>query len=160
MKKIIKVKHAIDISKKLREQNKKIVVAGGCFDILHLGHIQFIKKAKKQGDILFILLESDEAIREKKGKDRPINNQQIRAKILTALTYIDYIVLLPKLENKGYDDIIRSISPTIIATTKGDTQRKHKERQAKIIKAKVVDVIPNIIDTSTTKIANILSKDL
>lgn len=160
IKKIVNIQKAIKISEKLRHQGKSIVLAGGCFDILHLGHINFIKKAKEQGDVLILLLESDQSIREKKGEERPINNQQVRAQILAAIIYVDYVVLLPKLENKDYDAIISSISPAIIATTEGDLQRVHKERQGKIIGAKVVDVIPAITDASTTKIANILSKEL
>ena len=158
--KILSVGKAIKISKQLKTKGEKIVLAGGCFDILHLGHINFIKKAKEQGDVLILLLESDQSIREKKGEERPINNQQVRAQILAAIIYVDYVVLLPKLENKDYDAIISSISPAIIATTEGDLQRTHKERQGKIIGAVVVDVISTITDTSATKIANILSKEL
>lgn len=59
--------------------NKKLVLAGGVFDLLHYGHIKFLKEAKKYGDILIVALESDTTVQRLKGKSRPIFNQQIRA---------------------------------------------------------------------------------
>lgn len=160
MRKVLTIKEAIVKSKELRNKRKRVVLAGGCFDILHLGHIQFIKESKKQGDVLFLLLESDDAIHKRKGPERPINTQHVRAQILEALKDVDFVVLLPALENDEYDDIICRIAPSVITTTQGDYQRFHKERQAKILKGKVVDVIPKIDNASTTKIAKLLSKDL
>ena len=63
----------------------KIVLVGGCFDILHLGHVVFLEKAKKEGDVLVVLLESDEKVRFLKGKGRPVHTQSERAEILSAL---------------------------------------------------------------------------
>jgi len=68
MKRILTIIEAIKMSKTLRSEGKQIVLAGGCFDILHPGHIAFIEKAKEKGDILIILLESDEKINERKVK--------------------------------------------------------------------------------------------
>ena len=161
MRKILTIEDAIKISKKLKEQGKTIVLAGGCFDILHIGHINFLKEAKTYGDYLFILLESDERIRKIKGKNRPINIQKDRAEILSSLCFADYVIILPLFkDNNNYDNLITAIKPDIIATTKGDTQRIHKERQAKLINATVVDVVKNISNKSTTRLVKILSKDL
>lgn len=160
MNKIISIDQAVSVSKKLRDEGKSVVVAGGCFDILHIGHIAFIRQAKQQGDVLFLLLESDESIQKTKGVDRPINNQKTRAEMLEALQDTDYIILLSQLENREYDDIIRAIHPTVIATTEGDEQRSHKERQAQLIGAQVVNVIPRVTDQSTSNVAKLLSKEL
>lgn len=157
MSKILKISDAIKLTNVLRKQNKTIVVAGGCFDILHPGHVLFLQKAKKQGDILFVLLESDDMIRKKKGKDRPIHTQKDRSLILENLTMIDYIIPLPLLyTDQDYDNLLSSLKPTIIATTKGDANRHHKERQAKLINAQVVEVIQRIEYTSTTMLAKTL----
>jgi len=119
MSKILKIEDAIKIAKTLREQNKSIVLVGGVFDILHVGHVKFLEKAKEQGHILFVILESDGNTRKLKGKDRPINNQKNRAIVLSSLTCVDYIVMLPNLStNTQYDSIVFQIQPSIIATTK------------------------------------------
>lgn len=151
MKKIVRIEEAVKIAKEIKRRRKSIVLAGGCFDILHKGHIEFLKKAKNTGDFLFVLLESDENIKRLKGKGRPVNNQVLRAKILSSLVPVDYLILLPTFtKNAEYDNLVNSIKPDIIATTKNDKNRKHKERQAKMIHAKVADVIERLPDKSTS----------
>lgn len=160
MSKIINVKSAEKISKKLREEKKTVVVSGGCFDILHIGHIKFLEKAKKEGDFLFILLEPDETVGKIKGDKRPINNQEDRARILSAISYVDFVVMLSEMKtNNDYDNLIKKISPDIIATTKNDPQAIHNKRQAKIINAKVAYVTNRIKNKSTTRLAEIIYKN-
>ena len=76
-----------------------VVLAGGCFDIIHLAHIKFLKLAKEKGQFLALLLESDENIKQMKGKDRPVNNQITRAENLSKLGFVDYIILLKNQRN-------------------------------------------------------------
>jgi|SRR3989344_3692949 len=157
MNKVLTVKQAIDISKKLRDQGKIIVLAGGCFDILHVGHVHFLKEAKKQGDTLILLLESDERIRQLKGKSRPINSQKDRAFVLSSVSPVDYIVLLPLLTaDTAYDEMISKLKPAIIATTKGDPYKKHKHRQVKQIGSRLVEVTDHISNQSTSRLATLL----
>ena len=153
MKKIINIKDAIKVSQKLRKQNKTIVLAGGFFDILHTGHIKFLEKSKKHGDYLFVLLEDDKKAREVKGAKRPINSQKNRAKILSSLSSVDYVVLLKNMTNNArYDRLIIQMEPSVLAVTYGDPYIKHKERQAKLINGKVVYVIKRIHNYSTTNL--------
>lgn len=160
MNKIISTEKAEKISKELKKQKKIVVVAGGCFDIVHVGHIKFLEKAKKQGDFLFILLEDDNNVRKLKGNNRPINNQKDRAQILSALSCVDYVVLLNEMKNnKDYDDLIFKINPNIITTTKDDPQAVHNKRQAKKINAKISYVINRIENKSTSRLAKIISKN-
>ncbi|MEA3352738.1 MAG: D-glycero-beta-D-manno-heptose-7-phosphate kinase [Campylobacterota bacterium] len=77
---------------RLRKQNKRVVFTNGCFDILHKGHVQYLDKAKSFGDVLILGLNSDESVRELKGPNRPINNEDDRAYILAALESVDYVV--------------------------------------------------------------------
>lgn len=159
MDKILSTEQAIEVSNKLHKHQKSIALAGGCFDILHIGHITFLENAKRAGDVLLILLESDEAIQRTKGKNRPINKQQDRAKILAALSVVDYVILLPPdMKNKNYDELVIRIKPAIIATTEGDLYKFHKERQAKLINAAILTVTVPITNQSTTKIINILEE--
>ncbi|MCL4418813.1 adenylyltransferase/cytidyltransferase family protein [Patescibacteria group bacterium] len=160
MSKILNAQKAIRISRQLREKNKRIVLAGGCFDILHMGHVKFLENAKKLGDVLFVLLESDESVKKLKGKNRPINQQKERAGVLRALETVSHVVLLKNMKtDNDYDNLITQIKPHIIATTQNDPYKKHKERQAKLIKAKVAYVIQRIKSKSTTRLAKLIKKD-
>ena len=160
MSKILNINQAIRISRKIHDQNKTVVLTGGCFDILHIGHIQFLKNAKKNGDYLFVLLESDETVRKLKGSKRPINNQKDRAQILSAVKYMDYVVLLPQMNfNKDYDDLVYKLSPNIIAVTQNSPQIVHNLRQAKKINAKVLQVTKKIEDKSTTNLAKLIAQN-
>lgn len=153
MKKILNIEQAVKISNKLKNEKKGIVLAGGAFDILHLGHVRFLEKAKQEGDFLFVLLESDKSVRKIKGKKRPINIQADRAEVLAALYSVDFIVKLKGvLKDQGYDKIVRQISPNVLATTGIDSYIFHKIRQAKLVKAKVKIVTRRIKNKSTTKI--------
>jgi len=153
MGKIVSIEEALTISKNLREQNKHLVLAGGCFDILHVGHVLFLEKAKKNGDVLFILLESDEYIRNAKGDGRPVNTQQNRAIVLSALISVDFVVRLSSvMDNAAYDALVLQIKPAIIATTAGDPYRHHKDRQANLIDAKVLEVTNRLPEHSTSTV--------
>lgn len=153
MGKIISVPKIKKIVASLKNQNKKIVLAGGCFDILHIGHITFIENAKKSGDILVLLLESDAAIKNLKGEKRPINIQKNRAKILSALDSVDFIISLDKpFKTEDYNNLVINIQPDIIAITSGDPNLENKKQQAKTVGGKVKVVLKQIPEHSTTKL--------
>lgn len=153
MKKIIRVTQISALVKKLKLSEKGIVLAGGCFDILHIGHIAFLEKAKKEGDVLILLLESDEAIKFLKGDKRPVNPQANRAKILAAIESVDFIVILPaSLKTPDYKKLVFKIKPDIIAVTSGDPNLKEKKLQAKKIGGEVKVVLKKIPEHSTTKL--------
>src|SRR3989338_8867870 len=159
MNRIIKPEDSIKISKECREQGKRIVLVGGCFDILHLGHIKFLESAKKLGDCLFVLLESDESVLELKGKDRQINNKRQRAQVLSALSMVGYVVLLPQMKtDRDYDKLITQIKPDFIGVTQDDPNISHKIRQAKLVGGKLKIVTKRVSSKSTTKLAKLISK--
>ncbi len=134
-------------------KNKKSVLVGGCFDLIHYGHLKFLEKAKEQGDYLIVALESDEFIRKNKRKF-PVHQQSERAEILSNLNMVDLIVLLPFfITNNNYFDLVKKISPNIIAVTEGDKQLKNKKKQAKEIDAEVKEVVTNLKSFSTRNIA-------
>jgi rfaE bifunctional protein nucleotidyltransferase chain/domain len=157
MGKIVSINEAINASKKIKKDGKRIVVAGGCFDILHIGHIAFLKNARKEGDYLFILLEDDQSVKNKRGKGRPINNQKDRAEILSNLVFADFVVMLEEMTtNNDYDTLMAEISPDIFATTKDDTGVKHKERQAEKNGGTVKFVTKRIKNVSSSKFSRLL----
>ena len=108
-----KIKSREDIKKivkELKDRNLKIVFTNGCFDILHLGHVRYLKEAKKLGDILIIGLNSDSSVRKLKGKTRPYLPELERAEILASLESVDYVVLFKETRP---DNLIKVVKPDI-----------------------------------------------
>ena len=149
-----------ELEKVLLEESKgKIVLAGGCFDILHIGHAKFLSEAKAMGDYLVVLLESDKKVKELKGENRPIFIQKERAEMLSALGSVDLIVLLPMMENDSdYLDLVMKIRPGIIAVTENDPHIDKKRRQAKEVGAEL-KIISLTKTFSTSKLAKILENE-
>ncbi len=142
-----------EIEKNLRKfENKTKVLVGGCFDILHFGHLKFIQKAKELGDILIVALEPDEFIIQKKGR-RPVHNVEQRAEILNSLKPVDVVIKLPLLKGyKDYLELTKKVRPQFIAATKGDPKRENKKKMAKELGAKYKEVIDLIRSFSTSSI--------
>lgn len=138
--------------KKVNENKKKVLV-GGCFDVLHFGHLTFLKNAKKLGNFLIVALESDEFIKKNK-KKIPVHTQKQRAEILSSLDFVDQVIYLPYLKSdEDYALLTKKIKPDVIAITKGDPHRAQKEKQAKEIGAKVVVASPKLKKFASSKIA-------
>lgn len=76
-----------------RRGGRKVIFTNGCFDILHLGHVRYLKEAKELGDILVVGLNTDASVRKLKGSDRPVQSEEARAEILAALACVDYVTL-------------------------------------------------------------------
>ena len=114
MGKVIQREKIEELLKLLRSQNKVIVATNGCFDILHVGHVRYLKKSKSFGDVLIVGLNSDKSVRSIKGEGRPINSEQDRAEVLCALESVDYVVLFDEDSPK---DLLEVIKPNIY--TKG-----------------------------------------
>lgn len=160
MGKILTMDEIESASQKNREQKKKIVLVGGSFDILHVGHILFLEAAKNAGDILFVEVESDERIRRLKGKSRPINSQSDRVCVLSHLNMVDYVIPLPaNLSDQDYLTITKKVQPAILATTKGDPKNVHLTRQAKILGIEMKEVVNLIPGKSTSELAKTLGFD-
>ncbi len=134
----------------------KTVLVGGCFDLIHIGHIYFLEEAKKLGDKLAVLLESDETIKKLKGEHRPVHTQEERKKMLLAIKFVDEVISISPLKtDEEYFDVIKNIRPDIIALTEGDPILEKKQKQAELISAKAV-IIPRIPNISTTSLAKSL----
>lgn len=134
----------------------KKVLVGGVFDLLHFGHIHFLKNAKSHGDYLIVALESDANVKRLKGPERPIHDAEKRSEMLKSLKSVDEVIVLDdKMTDKDYRALVEKVRPDVIAVTEGDPIIEKKKIQAKMIGAKLV-VIPKIEGVSTTKIAKLL----
>jgi len=92
-KKIKNLSQMKGIVAQLKNRGQKVVFTNGCFDILHVGHVRYLNKAKKQGDVLIIGLNTDRSVRAIKGEKRPVVPEKERAEVLGALECVDYVVL-------------------------------------------------------------------
>ena len=134
----------------------KTVLVGGCFDLIHYGHVAFLKTAKQNGDTLVIMLESDETIQRIKGEGRPFHTQEQRKAMLEALRFVDEVIALPPMQtDEAYFEAIKKIHPDVIAFTEGDPIIDKKMKQAERVGASAV-VIPKIKTHSTSTLAKLL----
>jgi rfaE bifunctional protein nucleotidyltransferase chain/domain len=135
-------------------KDKKTVLVGGCFDLIHYGHLQFLKKAEETGEFLIVVLESDEFIKKNK-REIPIHSQKERAEVLSSLNIVDLVVLLPYFRsNREYFEMVREVKPKIIAVTEEDPQLQNKKRQIKAIGGQLKIVTPLLKKFSTRRIIN------
>ncbi len=114
MGKIITKQEAIELSNKIKQDGKVLVFTNGCFDILHIGHVRYLKQSKACGDFLMIGLNSDSSVKRLKGETRPINNQNDRAELLSELNFVDYVVIF---DENSPSNLLKEIKPDIF--TKG-----------------------------------------
>lgn len=94
----------------LKREGRSIVFTNGCFDIIHLGHIRYLREAKSKGDVLIVGLNSDESVRRIKGEKRPLMPEEERAEILASLEMVDFVVLFDELVP---DELIKLIRPDV-----------------------------------------------
>jgi D-beta-D-heptose 7-phosphate kinase/D-beta-D-heptose 1-phosphate adenosyltransferase len=109
-----KIHSAQDLTHQLdfhRQQRETIVFTNGCFDVLHRGHIEYLKFCKKQGDIVVLGLNSDASVRQLKGPERPVNNQHDRAAVLAALESVDYITIFDEPDPL---ELIKQVRPDVL----------------------------------------------
>jgi cytidyltransferase-like protein len=135
--------------------NKKTVLVGGCFDILHFGHIRFLEKAKQCGEYLIVALEPDERITQHKNRI-PTHTQTERASNLLALRSVDEVIMLPPLHGfQEYLELVQAIKPHVIAITNNDPLVSNKRKQAAAVGAQLIAVTDVIGSFSSSAIARI-----
>lgn len=138
-----------------RFQQKRIVFTNGCFDILHLGHVDYLAKASDLGDILVIGLNTDASVSRIKGPDRPVNDEQARARLLAALQFVDAVVLFD--EATPYE-LIKKVQPDVLV--KGKDYKAEEVVGYDIVTAKGghVETIDLVAGYSTTALIEKLKK--
>lgn len=148
---IVERKNIKELSEKLKSDGKTIVFTNGCFDILHSGHVFYLQKAKQQGDILILGLNSDASVRRLKGEKRPINSESDRAIVISELKSIDYVVIF---EEDTPLEIISLIVPNKLV--KGGDYKKDDVVGKDIVESNggEVVIIPFVDGKSTTNIIN------
>ncbi len=113
-----------------RRNRKKIVLANGCFDFFHVGHIRYLAGAKALGDCLVVAVNSDEQVRKLKGANRPLINEQERAEVISALRFVDYVTIFTE---PTVEELLRALRPDVHAKGTDYTVETVPERE--IVKA-------------------------
>ena len=150
--KIVDLDQAKTVIQKWKNEGKKTVFTNGCFDILHLGHVDYLEKARNFGDKLILGLNTDSSVkRQNKSPERPINNEYSRARILASLFFVDLVVLFN--QDTPYD-IISDLMPAVLV--KGDDYSVDTIVGADIVMKNggEVKTIPLVKGYSTTSIIN------
>ena len=115
---------------RLKKAGKSIVFTNGCFDLLHAGHVDYLEKARSLGDFLVIGLNSDLSVRKIKGPERPVNPQEFRARVLSGLECVDYIVLF---DEETPERLIKELKPDFLV--KGSDWKEDQIVGAKFVKS-------------------------
>lgn len=133
----------------LRKAGKKIAFTNGCFDILHVGHVRYLREAKKTADILVLALNSDSSVRAIKGETRPVVPEQERAEILAALECIDFVTIFPEPTPL---ELINLLKPDVLIKGGDWPEEKVVGREEVQTWGGKVAIIPEIEGKSTTNI--------
>ncbi|MCQ2915061.1 MAG: D-glycero-beta-D-manno-heptose-7-phosphate kinase [Alphaproteobacteria bacterium] len=144
--KILSREKLVPVIENLKKQGKKIGFTNGCFDLLHLGHINSFQLAKKECDILVVAVNTDEGVHKLKGPDRPIQDEKTRSNIIAALECVDYVVLFD--EDTALETVM-AIKPNVICK-QGYTIDKWPEAQAVEAYGGKAIVLPIVEGYSTT----------
>ena len=132
----------------LRSEGKRVVFTNGCFDVLHPGHVDLLARARAEGDVLVVGLNSDASVRrQNKGPERPVNSEAVRAFMLAHLAAVDYVVIFS--EDTPFE-LIRALEPDVLV--KGGDWTPDKIVGADLVLARGGQVLslPLLGDFSTT----------
>ncbi|MEW5768530.1 MAG: D-glycero-beta-D-manno-heptose 1-phosphate adenylyltransferase [bacterium] len=155
MEKIKSLHELKEIIGGLKKEGHRIVFTNGCFDLLHVGHVRCLKKAKEFGDILVVALNSDLSVKGLKGQGRPLLPEEERAEILAALECVDYVVIF---EEPDPVRVISTLLPDVLI--KGDEYSLSEIKGREIVEAGGGEVvrIPLIKGRSTSGLIQLVKK--
>jgi rfaE bifunctional protein nucleotidyltransferase chain/domain len=139
-----------------RQRRRKIVLANGCFDFFHVGHIRYLAGAKALGDCLIVAVNSDEQVRKLKGRNRPLMPERERAEIISALKFVDYVTIFAE---PTVEELIRSIRPDFHAKGTDYTTNTVPEREIVRELGGQVAIVGDPKNHSSTELIKIASEN-
>ena len=155
MGKIVTQEEIIKIVREGQKNGKTFVVTNGCFDILHIGHAKYLEETKKYADYSIVLLNSDKSVKAIKGENRPINNENDRAEILSALSCVNYVVLFNERSPGG---LLEKIKPDVYTKGADYTIETLPEAKAITDAGGRIEFIDFVEGKSTTNIISKINK--
>ena len=155
IEKILSRDELLSLRKRLRAEGKSVVFTNGVFDLLHVGHVRYLKQARSLGDLLIVAVNSDAAVRKLKGTGRPITPEDERAEILAALRHVDYVVVFDDISPRS---LIGELLPDVLV--KGgdyDLDQIHGREEVEAAGGKVIS-LPFFKGASTTALIEKMSR--
>jgi rfaE bifunctional protein nucleotidyltransferase chain/domain len=119
------IAEAAALAERLRATGRRIVLANGCFDLLHVGHVRYLENARRHGDVLFVGINADAAVTRLKGPGRPLMPADERAELVAALRAVDHVVVF---DGDTADELLRAIRPHVHAKGTDYTESSVPER--------------------------------
>jgi rfaE bifunctional protein nucleotidyltransferase chain/domain len=155
--KILSLEDLAERAKALRAAGKKVVATNGCFDLLHVGHVRYLKAARARGDILVVGLNGDASVRQLKGAGRPLNSEKDRAEVLAALESVDLIAIFPEDRATRF---IQSVAPDVYVKG-GDYKAETLNSEERAVLERLgtkIDIVPFENGYSTSSLLEKLRK--
>ena len=140
-----------------RSQGQKIVFTNGCFDLLHLGHVDYLEKARQLGDKLVLGLNTDASISRIKGPSRPLQDEVSRARIMASLLFVDAVVLF---DQNTPLELIEAVQPDILVKGDDYTVENIVGHEVVLARGGEVKTVPLVKGYSTTNIVKRIEKQL
>jgi rfaE bifunctional protein nucleotidyltransferase chain/domain len=153
--KILNIDQMLDERERLRATGVRLVFTNGVFDLLHVGHVRYLAQARELGDALIVAINSDRAVRELKGPDRPVFDEDERAEILAALQHVDYVVIFDDISPRS---LIGKLLPDVLVKG-GDYQLDeiHGRDEVEAAGGKVIP-LPFVPGASTSSLLQRMKK--
>lgn len=126
LKKLHSLEQLATIIEERKHKGEKVVLANGCFDLIHVGHIRYLRESKEKGDILVVALNSDSSVRKLKGKGRPILQEQERVEIISSFEFVDYVTFFDEL---NVEKVLLTLKPDTHAKGSDYTKDTVPERE-------------------------------
>jgi D-beta-D-heptose 7-phosphate kinase/D-beta-D-heptose 1-phosphate adenosyltransferase len=154
-RKMVSAKEAATLAARLRAAGKRVVFTNGCFDLLHVGHIRYLQKARALGDCLILGLNSDASVRRLKGEQRPLIGEADRAHVLAALACVDYVTVFDADTPLA---LIEAIRPQVLV--KGGDYTRERVIGHEVVEADGghVELVPVVEGASTTAIVEKIAR--
>lgn len=149
MGRVVSQSEIISLVRQSQSEGKTFAATNGCFDILHVGHVRYLQKTKALADYSIVMLNSDKSVKLIKGEDRPINCEEDRAELLSALSCVDYVVLF---EDRSPAKLLEAIKPDIYTKGADYTLETLPERDIVIRNNIKVEFIEFVDGKSTTNV--------
>jgi len=149
--KIVSASELARVRDEFAARGEKLVLTNGCFDLLHVGHVRYLQAARKLGQALAVVINSDEGVRALKGPTRPVNTENDRAEVLAALECVDFVTIFPGMR---VTEVLREVRPQLYAKG-GDYTPETLDRDEKAALDQAgseIHILPLVPGKSTTKI--------
>ena len=153
--KFFKQRDLLKLVEERQNNGERAVFTNGCFDLIHVGHLRYLEKARRLGDFLIIGLNSDSSVQKLKGKGRPFMPEKDRAEILSALVFVDYVVIFSE---ETPEKLIGALKPDF--HVKGGDYRKEDLPELKIVETYggEIVILDHVPGKSTTNISEEIIK--